>query len=105
MNGDSKMPLRPVSATLNASLVLIVGLLIALWIFPVRSLAQNYPQTKSADGWPAPEWKYPPITDKNRKPAPKRDLTGMWGPLAGHMGGVQAGGVLSKPNNGKPENQ
>jgi hypothetical protein len=29
----------------------------------------------------------------------------MWGPLGGHMGGVQAGGVLSKPNNGRPENQ
>ena len=90
---------------LNRVLVVTVGLLMAASAFPVGTFAQNYPQTTSADGWPAPEWKYPPITAANRKPAPKRDLSGMWGPLAGHMGGVQAGGVLSKPNNGKPENQ
>ncbi len=89
----------------NRLWVLAVGLSSAALAIPVGTLAQNFPQLKSADGWPAPDWKYPPITDKNRKPAPKRDLTGMWGPRDGHMGGVQAGGVLAKPNNGKPENQ
>src|SRR5205814_5541983 len=76
-------------AMLNRLLVLAVVLLMVALALPVRTLAQNYPQTKSADGWPAPEWKYPPITDQNRKAAPKHDLSGMWGPLGGHMGGVQ----------------
>ena len=90
---------------LNRLLVLTVGLLMAAVAFPVGTSAQNYPRITSADGWPTPVWEYPAITPQNRKPAPRRDLSGMWGPLGGHMGGVQAGGVLSKPNNGRPENQ
>jgi hypothetical protein len=89
---------------LNRFLILTAVLLTAAVVFPAGTSAQNYPKLTSADGWPAPVWDYPPITDQNRKPAPRRDLTGMWGPLGGHMGGVQAGGVLSKPNNGRPEN-
>jgi hypothetical protein len=85
-------------------LFLAATLLTAAVVFPVGTSAQNYPKISSADGWPVPVWEYPPITDQNRKPAPRRDLTGMWGPLGGHMGGVQAGGVLAKPNNGRPEN-
>jgi hypothetical protein len=86
----------------------LIGLLVAAAIgYQVGTSAQtaaNWPKITSPDGWPAPSWEYTPITNANRKPAPKRDLTGMWGPLGGHMGGVQAGGVLAKPNNGKPEN-
>ena len=89
---------------LNRSLVLTIALLTAAVIFPAGTSAQNYPKISAPDGWPVPSWEYPPITDQNRKPAPRRDLTGMWGPLGGHMGGVQASGVLSKPNNGRPEN-
>ena len=89
---------------LNRFLFLAAALLTAAVVFPVGTFAQNYPKITSADGWPAPVWEYPPITAQNRKPAPRRDLSGMWGPLGGHMGGVQAGGVLSKPNNGRPEN-
>ena len=74
-------------------------------VFQVAASAQNYPTVSSPDGWPTPSWTYPPLTPQTRKPAPRRDLSGMWGPLGGHMGGVQAGGVLSKPNNGRPENQ
>jgi hypothetical protein len=90
---------------LNRFLVLTLGLLMTALAFSVTTFAQNYPRVTSADGWPAPAWDYPAITPQNRKPAPPRDLTGMWGPIAGHMGGVQAGGVLAKPNNGRPENQ
>ena len=90
---------------LNRFLVLTAALLTAAVVFPAGTFAQNYPKIASQDGWPVPSWEYPPITDQNRKPAPRRDLTGMWGPLGGHMGGVQAGGVLAKPNNGRPENQ
>jgi hypothetical protein len=90
---------------LNRVVVLTAALLTAAIVFPAGTFAQNYPKIVSADGWASPVWEYPPITDQNRKPAPRRDLSGMWGPLAGHMGGVQAGGVLAKPNNGRPENQ
>jgi hypothetical protein len=93
-----------VSTMLKRFLMLMSALFGVALIFPVVMHAQNYPVVKSPDGWPAPSWEYPQITDTNKKPAPKRDLTGMWGPLGGHMGGVQAGGVLSKPNNGRPEN-
>lgn len=89
---------------LNRTLLLAIGLLVAALAFPAGMFAQNYPRISSPDGWAQPVWVYPPITNQNRKPAPARDLTGMWGPLAGHMGGVQAGGVLAKPNNGRPEN-
>src|SRR5687767_292158 len=89
---------------LNRLLVLTVGLSMAAVAFPVGASAQNYPRIMSADGWPTPVWEYPAITPQNRQPAPRRDLSGMWGPLGGHMGGVQASGVLSKPNNGRPEN-
>jgi hypothetical protein len=85
--------------------VILTAVLVTMaMVLPVGTFAQNYPKVSSPDGWPSPVWEYPPITDQNRKPAPRRDLTGMWGPLGGHMGGVQAGGVLSKPNNGRPEN-
>jgi hypothetical protein len=91
-------------AMLTRFLALTAALLTAALVFPAGTSAQNYPKISSPDGWPVPVWEYPPITDQNRKPAPRRDLTGMWGPLGGHMGGVQAGGVLAKPNNGRPEN-
>jgi hypothetical protein len=89
----------------NRFLIRAAALLTAAVIVPTGTFAQSPPKVASADGWPAPVWDYPPITAENRKPAPRRDLSGMWGPLAGHMGGVQAGGVLAKPNNGRPENQ
>ena len=90
---------------LNRFLLVAVGLLIAPLAFPIGTFAQNYGHSKSADGWPQPAWDQPPVTAQNKKPAPRHDLSGMWGPAGGHMAGVQAGGVLSKPNNGKPENQ
>ena len=83
----------------------ILVVVLAAAICPMTTSAQNYPKVSSPDGWPTPSWTYPPLTPQTRKPAPRRDLTGVWGPLGGHMGGVQAGGVLSKPNNGRPENQ
>jgi hypothetical protein len=90
---------------LNRLLAVMIGVVIAACVFPIGTFAQNFPRTASADGWPQPNWNYPAITNQNRKSAPRRDLTGTWGPVGGHMGGVQASGVLSKPNNGRPENQ
>jgi hypothetical protein len=64
-----------------------------------------YAQNSSSGGWPIPDWNKPPITDANRKPAPRRSLVGTWGPAEGAGAGTQASGVQLKPNNGKPENQ
>ena len=67
--------------------------------------AQLSAQNPSPGGWLTPDWNKPPITAANRKPAPRRNLTGTWGPTAGPGAGTQGGGVPAKPNNGRPENQ
>ena len=82
-------------------LLAIVPLMAAL-AFQIATSAQNA-QNGTKATWPDPVWNRPPIAPENRKPAPKRNLTGMWGTL-GTGSGVQAGGVQLKPNNGKPEN-
>jgi hypothetical protein len=83
--------------------------LLALAIgFPVAVLglaATLMAQSPGPGGWMNPDWNKPPITDANRKPAPRRSLVGMWGPAAGPGAGTQASGVQLKPNNGRPENQ
>jgi hypothetical protein len=68
------------------------------------SVAQAPLQNPAPGGWRAPDWNKPPITAANRKPAPRRSLTGMWAPADGAGGGTQAQGIPLKPNNGKPEN-
>ncbi len=89
----------------NSTAVVTVGLFVAVWAFPAGTFAQNVPQTKSPGGWMIPNYSPPPITDANRKPAPKRSLTGTWIPFGRFGVATQAGGVTSKPNNGRPENQ
>ena len=88
----------------NSIWVLTISLVVAAWAFPVGTFAQNFPQTKSPGGWMTPNYSPPPITDANRKPAPKRSLTGTWIPLGRFGVATQASGVSSKPNNGRPEN-
>ena len=99
------MHVRRFSTRQGRTWVGTVGLVTLAVAFPAGMFAQNYAKGSSPDGWFEPVWAQPTITDQNRKPAPRRDLTGMWAPAAGHMGGAQAGGVLAKPNNGRPENQ
>jgi hypothetical protein len=79
--------------------------LLAVLALPIAASAQNAQSAQAApkQTWPDPVWNRPPIAPANRKPAPKRDLTGMWGTI-GAASGTQAGGVQLKPNNGKPEN-
>jgi hypothetical protein len=48
---------------LNRLLVLAIGLVAAALVFPVGTFAQNHPKIESADGWVAPFWEYPRITD------------------------------------------
>jgi hypothetical protein len=86
---------------LNPISVLTVGLFVAALGLPVDTFAQN----SSPGGWLTPDWDKRPITDENRKPAPRRSLAGTWGPADGPGAGTQAGGVQLKPNNGRPENQ
>jgi len=86
---------------LNPMLVLIAGLFVAALGVPRDTFAQN----TSPGGWLTPNWDKPPVTDANRKPAPRRSLAGMWGPAGGAGAGTQAGGVQLKPNSGKPEDQ
>src|SRR5207245_5358811 len=81
--------------------VVILGLCLATLSPPVDAQAQN----SSSGGWMIPDWNKPPITDANKKPAPRRSLAGTWGPAGGAGAGTQASGVQLKPNNGKPENQ
>ncbi|HXP82873.1 MAG TPA: hypothetical protein VN976_23430 [Verrucomicrobiae bacterium] len=76
--------------------------MIAALAFQIAASAQNAQDGTKAT-WPDPVWNRPPIAPANRKPAPKRNLTGMWGTL-GAASGTQAGGVQLKPNNGRPEN-
>ena len=94
VEGDSKM--------LNRFLVLMVFLLGAALLFSTNPLAQNKPVKTT---WPEVDWRKPPITAQNRKPAPRHNIAGSWSTAGGPDAGTQAGGVQLKPNNGKPENQ
>src|SRR5438093_1367684 len=67
--------------------VVILGLCLAALRPPIDAHAQN----SSSGGWMIPDWNKPPITDANRKPAPRRSLAGTWGPVEG---GVQIGSDL-----------
>ena len=83
----------------NRLCVLIVGLLGAA-LFPVHPLAQNSPAPTT---WPEPVPARQAVAAKEKKPAPKRSLVGMWGGIGRQAN--QAGGVQLHPNDGKPENQ
>ena len=50
--------------------VLMVGLFVVALGLPVDTFAQN----PCPGGWLVPDWEKPPITDANRKPAPRRSL-------------------------------
>ena len=85
----------------NPLWVLMVGLL-SVALFPVDPFAQN----RSRQTWPQPVPARPPIAEKDKKPAPRRSLVGMWGAIAGNRQVTnQSSGVQLKPNNGRPENQ
>jgi hypothetical protein len=77
--------------------VLRVGLLGAALVCAVEALAQS----GSTPTWPDPVPNRPPVAEKDKKPAPKRTIAGMWGSRLGN----QAKGVQLRPNDGSPENQ
>jgi len=63
----------------NRLWVLIVGLL-SVALVTVDLIAQNRPTAS----WPQPVPVRPPTADKDKKPAPRRSLVGMWGAIAGN---------------------
>lgn len=79
--------------------ILMAALLGALLVFTANPFAQN----RSTPTWPEPPTNRAPAAEKDKKPAPKRNLVGMWGARANL--GNQAKGVQLHPNDGKPENQ
>ena len=82
-------------------LILVTGLFIVALGLPADPSAQ----VSAPGGWMAPDWGAPEIPAAKRKPAPRRNLTGMWAPTGRFGAGTQAGGVQSKPNNRRPENE
>jgi hypothetical protein len=82
--------------------VLMVGLLGAVLALAAGPFAQN----SAKPTWPEPVPNRPPVAEKDKKPAPRRSLAGMWGARAGNRQATnQSAGVQLKPNDGKPENQ
>jgi hypothetical protein len=59
-------------------------------------------QNNSKVTWPEVDWHKPPLTPQNRKPAPKRDISGSWSPAEGPNAGTQAKGVQLMPSDGNP---
>ena len=80
-------------------------LIISLSVAVLAAAAHTVAQSASPGGWLTPQWGRPLVTAANRKPAPRRNLVGMWAPFGRFGAGTQAGGVQAKPNNGRPENQ
>jgi hypothetical protein len=63
-------------------------------------------QNRATPTWPEPVPSRAAVAEKDKKPAPRRSLTGMWGALPGNRQLTnQSSGVQLKPNNGRPENQ
>jgi hypothetical protein len=86
----------------NRLVIVLGGLLGAALALPLTSWAQ----TSAAPTWPEPVPNRTLIPEKDRKPAPRRSLVGMWGGMPGNRQVTnQSFGVQLKPNDGKPENQ
>jgi hypothetical protein len=83
---------------LHRMMTLTAAVLGAALLAPAEGVAQD--QTRAT--WPSPVPTRGPVAEKDKKPAPRRTINGMWSAL---RLGNQSGGVQLKPNNGKPENE
>ena len=83
---------------LHHMMTLTAALLGAALLAPAEGVAQD----KTRATWPSPVPTRGPVAEKDKKPAPRRTINGMWSAL---RLGNQSGGVQLKPNNGKPENE
>ena len=82
---------------LHRFVVFTAGLLAAALLAPPGGFAQ----TTAPATWPDPVPDRRPVADKDKKPAPRRTIAGMWGSRLGN----QSKGVQLKPNDGAPENE
>ena len=78
----------------NRLLIVLVGLLGAAVIAPVAPSAQN----TAAQPWPDPVPNRAPVAEEDKRPAPRRDLSGLWGSREG----TQSKGVQLRPKDGSP---
>src|SRR5687767_7674066 len=87
----------PYPAMSKLRLMLVAGLMLAI----VGPAAHLVAQNTAAGGWKSADWIRPYITDANRKPLPRRNLVGMWGPTGGppvgRQGDVVRGPVPQRP--------
>ena len=83
---------------LHRMMTLTAALLGVALLAPADGVAQD----KTGATWPSPVATRRPVAEKDKKPAPRRTINGMWSAL---RLGNQSGGVQLKPNNGKPENE
>ena len=83
---------------LHRVMILTAGLLGAALLAPAEAAAQDKPSVK----WPEPVAIRGQDAVKERRPAPRRSMTGKWNAL---RVGNQSGGVQLKPNNGRPGNE
>jgi hypothetical protein len=83
---------------LHRMMTLTAALLGAALLVSAEAVAQD----KTRATWPSPVPTRGPVAEKDKKPAPRRTINGMWSAL---RLGNQSGGVQLKPNNGKPENE
>jgi hypothetical protein len=79
---------------LHRFIVLTSGLFCAALLLPTGGFAQ------STTTWPDPVPDRRTVAEKDKKPAPRRTIAGMWGSRLGN----QAKGVQLRPNDGAPEN-
>jgi hypothetical protein len=77
--------------------ILMVSLLGAALVVPASSNAQD----KSTASWPQPVPNRGQVAERDKKPAPRRSLAGMWGSREG----TQAKGVQLHPNDGSRPDQ
>jgi len=83
---------------LHRMMMLTAGVVGVVLLAPAAGVAQD----KAPQKWPSPVATRGPVAEKDKKPAPRRTINGMWSAL---RLGNQSGGVQLKPNNGKPENE
>src|SRR5687768_12713137 len=79
---------------LHRFILLTSGVFCAALLLPADGVAQ------STTHWPDPVPDRRVVAEKDKKPAPKRTVAGMWGSRLGN----QAKGVQLKPNDGNSEN-
>jgi hypothetical protein len=79
---------------LHRFILLTAGLFCAALLLPAGGFAQG------TTSWPDPVPDRRTVAEKDKKPAPKRTIDGMWGSRLGN----QAKGVQLRPNDGAPEN-